>query len=160
MWREVEQKLWCTNFTCDYDCGFHGGIYKDGKCLKYEVLTKLCLKIDITENSNNKAEEVEFVGGCYLEDGIGDYEIAQLNKSHSFDFIPIEVRYQYDPYTVFAESHYNLGRDLTIFFWLSIGCFSAAFLCTLILGVFFCFLVKKEGTSRSNKGKYAREDLN
>jgi hypothetical protein len=160
-WREVEQKLWCTNFTCEYDCNFHGGTYKDGKCLKYEVLRRLCLKIDITENAKDKAEEIEYVAGCYEEDGIGDYELATPNKTHVLDYVPFEVRYQYDPYTVFAEAHYNIGKDLTVFFWLSVACLSAAFLCTLVLGVFFCTI---SGSGRRKekaaKGVYAKEDLN
>ena len=32
----------------------------------------------------------------------------------------IEVRAKKDPYTVFAKAHYNIGRDLDIFYVISI----------------------------------------
>jgi hypothetical protein len=42
------------------------------------------------------------------------------------------------------ESEYNLGRDLTIFAWLSVVCFLGAFGMTLALGLAICFVVRKD----------------
>ena len=74
------------------------------------------------------------------------------------DYVPIEVRYMLDPYTVFAESHYNLGRDLTLFFLLSVGCLVLAVLMTITLAFCFCCVVKKS----DNKGRraYAKDVIN
>jgi ABC-type Fe3+ transport system permease subunit len=64
--------------------------------------------------------------------------------------VPVEVRSKLDPYTVWTESEYNMGRDLTIFFWLSIVFVATAFLITIILSFCICFVVrrKKDGQGR------------
>ena len=48
-WKETEDELWCTNSTCELDCKLHQGVYKNGKCYKYEVMRRLCIKVDFTE---------------------------------------------------------------------------------------------------------------
>ena len=123
----------------------------------YQALKRLCVKIDLTENEkSDKTEAVEFVGGCFTNDDIGHYEVATPNRTHSFDYIPIEVRYKLDPYIVFAESHYNLGRDLTLFFWVSVSCLVGAVLLTIILGFCMCGLVQKSVGRRA----YAKDVIN
>lgn len=112
---------------------FHGGTYKDGKCYRYEVAKRLCLKVDFSSDENNKIKEVEFFGGCFTDDQIEDYEVAEADKIYTFDNIPIEIRSKNDPYTVFTEHHYNIGKDLTAMFWISIALLSLAFLLILIL---------------------------
>lgn len=83
------------------------------------------------------------MGGCFENDDPGYYEQAKPGWRYDFNYVPIEVRSKYDPYTAWAESEYNLGRDLTIFFWLSLIFLSSAFLLTLVLSYCFCFVVKK-----------------
>ncbi|CDW82390.1 UNKNOWN [Stylonychia lemnae] len=154
-WRETQQKLWCANFSCEYDCSFHGGIYRNGTCYKYEILRRLCIKIDFDRDS--KEDQIEFQGGCYESDEVGLYEQAKPNETYSLEYIPLEVRHKQDPYIVYAESHYNLGRDLSIFFWLSVGCLASSLFLTVLLSFCFCFIIKN---SDRNNRKYVREDLN
>jgi hypothetical protein len=49
-------------------------------------------------------------GGCYsggLE--VGHYINANPDTLYTFNYVPVEVRSMYDPYTVWANSGYNLG---------------------------------------------------
>ena len=84
--------------------------------------------------------------------------------------MPIEIRSSLDPYTVWAEAEYNLGRDLTIFFWLSIVFMATSFVLTMIIFVCVCCVIKKERTLSSrgrkdksivekNKSKYAKNNI-
>ena len=85
------------------------------------------------------------------------------------NYIPFEVRHKMDPYIIYAESHYNLGRDLTIFFWLSVACLLMALAFTVVLSFCFCFIKKSDGRGsgsrgrehqgKRGKGAYVREDL-
>jgi len=70
--------------------------------------------------------------------------------------VPLEVRYKLDPYIVFAESHYNIGRDLTLFFWVSVACLVGAVIFTIILGFCMCGIVQKSNRRRA----YAKDVLN
>eukprot|EP00347_Sterkiella_histriomuscorum_P002587 403367568 len=159
-WRETEIELWCTNFTCDFTCkSLHGGIYKNGTCYKYEVLKRLCVMIDIEDvnSKTGKASQIEYQGGCFGDDEIGYYELATPNKTHYLDYVPFEVRHKEDPYIIYAQTHYNLGRDLTIFFWLSIACFSSALIMTLVMTISVLTIRQKDTNQRR---AYVREDLN
>jgi hypothetical protein len=66
--------------------------------------------------------------------------------------VTIEVRSKDDPYTVYAENEYNLGRDLSIFFYLSILSAGLAFIMVIVLIAQITFVVKK-----GKKKGYARE---
>ena len=59
------------------------------------------------------------------------------------------MRSKGDPYAIYAETAYNLGRDLTVFFWLSMVCLGGAFLSTVALFVMWGLIV--------NRGKRNRE---
>lgn len=50
-------------------------------------------------------------GGCYQNDEPGYYVKAEPDHLYKFDYIPVEVRQVYDPYTVWSQSDYNLGPD-------------------------------------------------
>jgi hypothetical protein len=50
-------------------------------------------------------------GGCFKDDEPGYYVKAQPDTLYKFDYIPVEVRSVYDPYTVWTASGYNLGED-------------------------------------------------
>ena len=50
--------------------------------------------------------------------------------------VSLEVRERRDPYTVFAEAHYNIGRDMDYIYWLSaLSLFLAAALVLGLLGL-------------------------
>ena len=68
--------------------------------------------------------------------------------------MPVEVRSKFDPYTVWAESEYNLGRDLTIFMWLSAMFFGLAFLMCFILLCLYVFIIRHKS---DDNGVYAKE---
>ena len=55
--------------------------------------------------------------------------------------VAIEVRNDQDPYTVFTASDQTDQVDLSIFFWLSMGCLLAAFVLILFLGVYYHFYI-------------------
>ena len=118
-------------------------------------MRRLCIKVDFTENDKGVIDQIEFVGGCYTDNEIEYFEQADPDKVYEFDAIPIEVRSSNDPYTVFAESHYNLGRDLTLFLWLSIAmvCMTIALVAGLIISV--CIVAR---ISKIQGGPYV-EDL-
>lgn len=151
--------LWCANFTCQLDCSYHGGIWKNDTCYKYEVLSRLCIKVDLAENEKgDRISKIEYAEGCFAGGEVAYYEPAQPNKTYALDYIPLEIRSTQDPYTIFAEQHYSMGRDLSTFMWISAGLLIAAIVLTLILGIFFCLLVKR-GKSNSAHA-FAKADLN
>ena len=102
---------------------------------------------------------VEFVQGCFTDGNIGYYEIATPNKTQSLNFIPVEVRHKQDPYIIFAEAHYNMGRDTSFFFWLSISCLVLALVLIVVLGLCFCTLVQS-ASKDLKQAPYVKEDLN
>jgi hypothetical protein len=89
-------------------------------------------------------EGIEYDGGCYKDEDPGFYEAAISGKTYDFNYIPVEIRSSKDPYTVWAENEYNLGKDLTILFWVSIFFVVAAFIFMLVLLWAFYFLIKKK----------------
>ena len=49
------------------------------------------------------------------------------------------MRERRDPYTVFAEAHYNIGRDMDFIYWLSaISLSLTAVLVLALLGLLVC----------------------
>jgi hypothetical protein len=118
-----------NNLTCRLDCEkLHMGTYdqETGECIRFEALRRVCILVDI----DNEDKSIQFEGGCYDTSAkseeqkgrgeITDYDTMVLNSNITYpintypDGVIIEVRSKYDPYTVFAEVHYNIGRDLEI----------------------------------------------
>jgi hypothetical protein len=87
---------------------------------------------------------VKYDGGCFVDEDPGYYTYVPPGKLYEFNHIPIEVRSSKDPYTVWALNEYNLGKDFTIFFWLSIIFLATAFILVFVLFWCFCFVIKKE----------------
>jgi hypothetical protein len=52
--------------------------------------------------------------GCYEGGEPGHYRYAKPDTLYKFEFVPVEVRSRYDPYTVWAYSDYNLGQDYSM----------------------------------------------
>ena len=85
------------------------GVYKHGrddnigKCYTYEVLTAICITIAPVLDVENVEEKWEYRGGCFENGSPVLYERAQWGKEYEFDYIPIEVRADDDPYTVVSK---------------------------------------------------------
>ena len=116
-------------------------IEETGQCIRYEALRRVCILVDVDAES----KEIEFKGGCYdtnskseqTRGDIADYDTIVSNQTYPINSDPngvmIEVRSKYDPYTVFAEVHYNIGRDLDIIKVLSQGFLGIASILSLLI---------------------------
>lgn len=121
------------------------GVYKPpadesngrGKCYTYDVLKAICLEVGLTRDEETKEENWEYRGGCYKNDSPTLYERGVPGTTYEFDYIPIEVRADDDPFTVAAKtgslSEEDSGVDLTFFGWLSWVAFSLAGISALVL---------------------------
>ena len=58
-----------------------------------------------------------------------------------YDNVSVEVRHEKDPYTVFTKIESNGMIDLSIFFWLSMGCLAVALLLIVYLGLFYSYYI-------------------
>ena len=58
------------------------------------------MEIGLTLNPLNGEEVWQYRGGCYENDSPTLYERGTPGKSYEFDFIPIEVRADDDPFIV------------------------------------------------------------
>ena len=84
-------------------------------CYELRVLKKLCMKVGLKFFDNLPASEAELVSsvgvtqGCFLDGAVGLYKTLPLeqvkNGEYEVDFkdIPVEVRDELDPYTVFTS---------------------------------------------------------
>ena len=55
----------------------------------------------------------------------------------------LELRAKNDPYMVFAEAHYNMGRDMGIILWLSILTLAIAIVLTFIVCIMIFIVARK-----------------
>ena len=96
---------------CRKECeSIQGRFYpKDGKCYHYKVLKRLCVKVDAIYAEDFSSDAFVLDGGCYENDEVGYYVPANPDKLYKFDYVPVEIRSKYDPYTVLTETNYNLG---------------------------------------------------
>ena len=62
-------------------------------------------------SEDHKSDAMMLDGGCFPGGEVGYYEKAQPDHLYKLDYIPVEVRSAYDPYTIWTESGYNLGKD-------------------------------------------------
>lgn len=152
IWRQNVEEISCsTTITCKMACP---GVYKPGpddtkgKCYTYDVLTAICIEIGLTVDYD-KAEEVwEYKGGCYTNDQVGLYERATPGKVYEFDYIPIEVRMDADPFNVVSKTpgvvDGSNSTDLSFFAWLSWVAFSLAIIGSLVFGLSYLSLKKMQ----------------
>ena len=65
--------------------------------------------MDIKYSSDYKTSYLELDSGCYKGGEVGFYVNAKPDILYKFDYVPIEVRSKYDPYTSLAEAGYEVG---------------------------------------------------
>jgi hypothetical protein len=76
-------------------------VAKDGTCYAYDIVNRLCIKVDLLVSEDGKFDALSLDEGCF--DGeVGHYVRALPDKLHKFDYVPVEVRSKFDPYTVWA----------------------------------------------------------
>ena len=90
-----------------------------------------------------QGDHVAFAGGCFDNGSYALWVPYQQDKLESI--VPIEIRHESDPYTVLAWNHYDLGRDMTIAFWVSIASVIMALILTVCLGVTVTIYTRKPG---------------
>ncbi len=116
---------------------------KDKRCVKYEILNKICGKVGLIYSENGKNFMAAYEGGCYEDGSPAFYVPAKPKKKYTFDWIPVEIRSANDPYTAFSKSGYDFGSDSSMMFNLSVM--------FLLIGLFMGAIVaadhkKKKGT--------------
>jgi hypothetical protein len=94
------------------------GLDLKGNCYTYEVLKKICIKVDFVKDVTGN-EILQYNGGCFPNGESYIMEKATPNKVYDFGGITIETRKSTDPYTVIAKNEYNMGTDLSYFAWLA-----------------------------------------
>jgi len=125
------------------------GVYKPnpeegtGKCYTYDVLTAICIEIGHVVDVENAEERWEYRGGCFENDSPVLMERATPGKQYEFDYIPIEVRADDDPYTAISKTgSFESGRDLTYFAWLGFLLFDFTLIGGLVFVLSFLALQK------------------
>ena len=93
-------------------CTALGGKYgKDGSCYAYDILNRVCIRVDIMTSGDGRFFELGANNGCFSNGDVGYYVRAKPDKLYSFNYVPVEVRQTYDPYTVWASSGYTIEKD-------------------------------------------------
>lgn len=142
----------CTTATaCDSACADLGGRYnsKTGKCWTFEVLKRLCAKVDLIYSEDYKTDALIYNGGCFKDDEAGYYVKADPDKLYKFEYIPVEVRSAYDPYTVWTGSGYDLGEDNKS--WLQTS--YVIVLVSIVFGVLTIVFYQKAKTYNDEEGR-------
>jgi len=133
LWRQEEEYLFCpTGMNCTYRCETErNGFYMNNTCKTIQILDRLCLKIDFKPSP-------QYHGGCFQSDEPAAFETAFPNTVYTFGEAEVAVRSVHDPYTVLEESQYNMTKDLSLFFWLSIMMVTMALVMTFMLLCCYC----------------------
>ena len=114
-----------------------------GKCYTYDVLTAICIEVGFTVDPDTSEERWEYRGGCFENDSPVLMEKAVPGKVYEFDYVPIEVRADDDPYTaVSKEGGLEGGIDFSYFSWLGSLCFEFALIGSVVFIVSFAVLRK------------------
>ena len=143
IWKQHTEDVSCsTSLTCRMACP---GVYKGdpengvkGQCFTYDVLKAICLEVGLTINPETFEETWEYRGGCFEKDSPTLYERGVPGVTYNFDYVPIEVRADDDPFNVAAKQGSvtdDSGLDLSFFGWVSWLAFSLALIASLVLGV-------------------------
>ena len=121
------------------------GVYKPGpddnttgKCYTYDVLKSICLEIGLINDQETGDEAWEYRGGCFEKDSPTLFERGIPGHTYEFDYIPIEVRADKDPFTYASKTGAYSGEegtDLSFFSWLSWVIFSLGLIgCGVLVG--------------------------
>ena len=136
-----------------------GGIYKEdtGECFEMLALKKICLKVALKYVDDLPPVEAEVVSnvalttGCFDDGNAGFYEqIALVQDSASNEYkvdftdVTVEVRHDKDPYTIYTAIASNDSFDLSLFFWLSMGCLLFALVLIIWLGIYYSYYISVE----------------
>lgn len=123
-----------------------GGIYYNGTCHYYDVLKRLCLKINFYELLNEEADSpIYFDAGCFAKDEASLFHSSQVGKYYDFSReVSVEVRATEDPYMVFAYTRDSLGTDFTLFLYLAIFCAVVCGFMIISILYFFCFVFERD----------------
>jgi hypothetical protein len=142
IWKQNIEDIHCSSLiTCKLACP---GVYKPGldddiatgKCYTYDVLKAICLEVGLELDPETGQEKWDYKGGCFEKDSPTLFEGAVPGTTYSFDYIPIEVRADDDPFTIASKSgvlNQENGIDLSYFGWLSWLAFSLALIAALVL---------------------------
>jgi len=99
--------LLCKNLCEKLD----GILDKDGQCHAYDIIDRICLSLEIMKSEDRKSEVLSLAGGCYDGNHVAHYTRAKPGVQYKFDFVPVEVRSEHDPYIVWAEEGYQIKED-------------------------------------------------
>lgn len=78
------------------------------------------MKLDLLVNGD--AHVFTMNGGCYKNDEPGYYTRALKNKTYDFNYVPVEVRNSYDPYTLLTKNNYEFSRDTSYYLYIAYAC--------------------------------------
>jgi hypothetical protein len=100
--------------------------------------------VDLLVSEDARYSSLALEGGCY-EGEAGYYTRAKPDKLYKFDYVPLEVRSKYDPYTVWAGAYYTMVKDNSMITFISYT--------LIILGVMFGILtlVAYNGAKKTNE---------
>lgn len=86
-----------------------GGIVgKDGMCHTYDVLDRVCVRVELKPTQGMRSDSIILVGGCYKGGDYAHYTRANPDKIYKFDHIPVEVRSVNDPYLVWIDNNMHI----------------------------------------------------
>ena len=141
--------------ACEINCNVINGVYneEDGACYELKTLSKICIKVDLRYVEDMPPSEAEIVSnvrvttGCFIDGQVGLYETQSISPGSdgmyrvSFTNIPVEIRHDSDPFTVFTAVDSMETTDLSIFFWLSMACLLVALVLIMYLGIYYhCYI--------------------
>lgn len=148
LWRK--NKVGLTNCTdsisCTLTCTELGGrLSKDGTCYTYDIVKRICVKVDMIYSEDYKNSAIILDGGCYGDNEAVYYVRAEPDKLYKLDFIPVEVRSKYDPYTSLTQSGYVIEKENTILSETAYILLIAGFLFAVVTFVLFLRAKKDAG---------------
>jgi len=119
------------------------GVYKGspgngGTCYVYDVIKAVCLEVSYGVDPETTEAYWEYRDGCFKGGEAALYERGVPGATYTFDYVPIEVRADSDPFTVASKQgtlDSDHGTDLSFFGWLSWVAFSLVLIATLVLGL-------------------------
>ncbi|KAL4469516.1 hypothetical protein ABPG74_004769 [Tetrahymena malaccensis] len=88
-WRQIKTE--CKECVCTQ--GIKQIIDGQQFCFQYEVLTQVCIVVQITPN-----KQVEYLRGCYKNNTYQVFRAAQVQENLSFEDLTLEIREIQDPY--------------------------------------------------------------
>jgi hypothetical protein len=112
LWKRIDLGFVCSNSTtseglqsCDEECDKLGGILgKAMVCHAYDIIDRICVKVNLEKTIDGKSDSLVFSGGCYNDVEYAHYTRAKPDVIYKFDHVPMEVRDVNDPYLVWINN--------------------------------------------------------